>query len=82
MTPPMNAATITVSGTESTPMFFICRIVSGTYVAGSPNAARDVAQEVRAQPDVAKHVDPGPRDPPEEPDRRALYDRVGLGFPS
>ena len=81
MTPPMNAATITVSGTESTPMFFIWRIVSGTYVAGSPNAAGDVAQEIRARADVAEDVDPVARDAPEEPDRRALNDREGLRFP-
>jgi hypothetical protein len=34
----MNAATIAASGTESTPMFRICRIVSPPYVAGSLNA--------------------------------------------
>jgi hypothetical protein len=38
MTPPMNAATMTVSGIESTPIRRICRIVSGTKVAGSPSA--------------------------------------------
>ena len=52
MTPPMNAATITVSGIESTPIVCIWRIVSGTNVAGSPKRAADVAQEVAARADL------------------------------
>src|SRR5688500_5705865 len=38
MTEPMKAATITVSGTESTPIARICCTVSGAYVPGSAKA--------------------------------------------
>ena len=79
MTPPMKAATMTVSGmrVDADPAHLADRL--GDEGGRVAERARDVAQEVAARADLPEEVDEPPRHAAEELDPRPLHDGEGLG---
>ena len=85
MTPPMNAATMTVSGIDSTPMRRICLTVSGPDVVGSPSARPMSRRKYPRCPDGVEEGAVGAGYPAEDlmPVRWMTgYVSVGCGRPS